>query len=565
MLLLLLISTVSALSSDPVLETHVGNFVGKTLEFGNGIKVDAFYGVPFAKPPVNDLRFEKPQDVEFVKEREAKTLPKVCIQQDYENALDMSEDCLYMNVFRPHESSVNKKGYPGLFFIHGGNFQVGSSHIHSTEYVAEHYVSQGIVVIVPQYRLGLFGFASTGPEQFAGNYGLWDLRRALLFVRKNANNLYLDASKITVGGHNAGAAATSALSVSEHTRDLFLQSLQLSGSIFAEWTLSNRPVIQTEKIVEILKCNDQSSASIKKCLRKKSVRELEVAAVKAHSVEGEINSFDFTPRLDADFFTSDIGHLIETSKPKSTLFSLTENEGLLYSIYYSHATEMFPHTLSAEKKSKFGLRDFIRFVKEVIAPENVFGNKHKQVTDKIIDFYLKSKPKEEHNRKFYIEMYAKLIGDIMFVMPQLLELRHKTEAGWALYNILNVHNEFITKNLRHLEVHNTTHSIEFAYLFGKGVMGEHKFSESDEKYRKLVLDAIVTFVKTRSPKSDDSPNFVKINRIHPLVYTELSTTATIKDPLFANELKFWSQLTNDYDFDIIRGIHKKSLRLRTEL
>uniref|UniRef100_A0A1I7RSJ0 COesterase domain-containing protein n=2 Tax=Bursaphelenchus xylophilus TaxID=6326 RepID=A0A1I7RSJ0_BURXY len=552
-------------TADPIFESHIGNFVGKTLEFKDGVKVDAFYGVPFARPPINDLRFEKPQDAEFVKERSAKTLPKVCVQQDYSNQMEMSEDCLYLNIFRPHQPSEDKNGYPALFFIHGGAFQVGSSHEHTTDYVAENYAGRGVVTIIPQYRLGLFGFASTGPEQFAGNYGLWDLRRALLFTRKNAKSLFLDPSKITVGGYSAGSAAASALSVSEHTRDLFLQTLQFSGSIFAEWALSNRPVIHTEKLVELLKCDDQSSAKIKKCLRQKSVRELQVAAVKVHETDGEINSFDYTPRLDADFFTADIAQLIESGKPKSSMMSLTENEGLLFTIYFSHAIETFPHALTKDKKDKFSLGDFKKFVRNVVAPQKLFGNKHKEVTEKIIDFYLRLKPEHQHDRTFYLDIHGKLLGDIMFVIPQLLELRHKTAAGWSIYNILSVHNDFIEENLSHLELYNTTHAIEYAYLFGKGFLGDHKFTEADEKYRKLLIDAVVTFVKTRSPKSDESPNFVKVNRHHPLIYTELSTEATIKDPLFANELRFWSKLSEEYEFDIIRGIHKKTLRMRTEL
>lgn len=64
------------------------------------------------------------------------------------------------------------------------------------------------------------GFAATGPETFAGNYGLWDLRRALLWIRKNAKALNIDPKRITVGGYSAGSAAVGALTLSEHTRGL---------------------------------------------------------------------------------------------------------------------------------------------------------------------------------------------------------------------------------------------------------------------------------------------------------------------------------------------------------
>lgn len=141
-----------------------------------------------------------------------------CLQAEIRNlsSIPKEEDCLYLNIFKPNQEI--KEGYPALVFIHGGAFQAGSAHTHSTEMVAENYAGEGIVFIVPQYRLGIIGFASTGPEAFAGNYGLWDLRRALLWIRKNAKALNINLKRITIGGYSAGSAAVGMLSVSEHTR-----------------------------------------------------------------------------------------------------------------------------------------------------------------------------------------------------------------------------------------------------------------------------------------------------------------------------------------------------------
>jgi hypothetical protein len=69
----------------------------------------------------------------------------------------------------------------------------------------------------------------------------------------------------------------------------------------------------------------------------------------------------------------------------------------------------------------------------------------------------------------------------------------------------------------------------------------------------------------RSPKTKNEPNFEAMSHKHPLVYSEISTKVALKSPLFGEELNFWNDLSNNYEFDLIRGIHKKTLRSRTEL
>jgi carboxylesterase type B len=111
----------------------------------------------------------------------------------------------------------------------------------------------------------------------------------LLWVRKNAKALNIDPKRITVGGYSAGSAAVGMLTVSEHTRgqsqsfvfpiyilflDLFAQAIQMSGSPFAEWATSNKVVSLTEKLAKHFECDSQSSVSVKRCLRKKSFKEL---------------------------------------------------------------------------------------------------------------------------------------------------------------------------------------------------------------------------------------------------------------------------------------------------
>ncbi|CAD5221738.1 unnamed protein product [Bursaphelenchus okinawaensis] len=540
----------------PVLNTHIGKFYGELLEFESGIKVDAFYGVPYAKKPIGELRFEKPEDAEYVKERSATTRPKACLQAKLFLPVEASEDCLYVNVFRPHEKIPS--GNPALFFIHGGGYQAGSAQEHSEDYVAEYYAGSAITVVVPQYRLNFYGFATTKTSNLPGNLGLHDLNLALDFVHKNAESLNIDVTKITVAGYSAGSAAASVLSLSPLSHDKFAQVIQFSGSTLAEWAFNNRGYEHTKRVIKILNCDQ---GDVKKCLKEKSVDDIDKAMVKAHMFEGEINHFDYGSTLDDDFFKNDPESLVKSAKPKVTLGSLNENEGLLFTIYFPPTPQAFKHALTKEQKQNFGIEDFTNFVQKTIVMEKLLGEEHKAASDEIIDFYLKSTTHEEHTRTFYLDMHAKVLGDVMFVVPQLRELKLKQEAGWPVYNILSTYSDYLERTMSHIEVSKTSHATEYRFLFGIGFNPhDNSLTETDEKYRKLLVDSVVNFIKTGSPKSTKNQNFTQTSKDRPLVYTDLNTKATVKDSYFGKEFEFWSNFYNKYQFDVIRGEPKKTLK-----
>ncbi|KAI6225212.1 Carboxylic ester hydrolase [Aphelenchoides fujianensis] len=535
----------------PLLKTHIGTFEGKTLEFGEAGNVDAFYGVPYAKPPLAERRFEKPAEAEFVARRPA-VEPKLACPQTTVAIFppqETSEDCLYLDVFKPPTPSEDGKGRPLLVFVHGGGFQGGSAHHHSTPFFAKTIAGNGAVLINVQYRLGVLGFASTGPESFPGNYGLWDLRKALLWIRKNAKELDVDPKRITLGGYSAGSAAVGMLTISEQTRDLFQQAIQMSGSPFAEWATSNKAVLLTEKVATHLGCNEQSSTEVKRCLKKKTVKEL----LDAFEVVRDPNDFNlgqFSPRLDADFFTADYPQLIESGPPKRSLFTITENEGILFTLHGS--MNMFnEHSLTEEQKANFGAKDFKEFVRTKLATEAIFSEKAADVQKKLLKFYLDSDDRQK-DRHFYLEQYAKLISDILFVVPQLLEVRHKTASGWPIFMTKHTHHvpmiDFSTGQLATHSLKDSTHGCEYGLLFGTNFNSLNNSKEDEQ-----------------TPKTADSPHFAEVTAKRPLVYSEIGAEIRLRDGLFAAELQFYDRLNKDHEFDLIRGIHKKTLRSRTEL
>uniref|UniRef100_A0A1I8BE33 Carboxylic ester hydrolase n=1 Tax=Meloidogyne hapla TaxID=6305 RepID=A0A1I8BE33_MELHA len=234
---------------------------------------DIFLGIPFAQPPIERLRLEKPLPPKnWNGTFDATTIPPACVPQHVLAAPYYSEDCLYLNLFRPtienkkrttilNTSEQNK--LPILIFIHGGGFCIGGTFFEGYNNITNNFVSQGIIVITIQYRLnflGIFlfnlfklffgnslkGFFSDGTTKNSGNLGLWDQRQALLWIRQNVATFGGDPNRVTVWGQSAGAASTSILSISPYTRDLFQQSIQQSGSLFAPWAL-NEGVLESSK------------------------------------------------------------------------------------------------------------------------------------------------------------------------------------------------------------------------------------------------------------------------------------------------------------------------------
>jgi para-nitrobenzyl esterase len=206
-------------------------------------EVYAYLGVPFAAPPIGDLRWRAPRQVPPWKGvRLAAHLGNACMQQRLEGpqarmpgapaASDvLSEDCLYLNVWTPQHPTV--PGLPVMIYIHGGSFEHGSGG--QPEFNGASLAKRGAVVVTLNYRLGRFGFfahpALTQETASAplGNYGILDQIAALKWVRQNAAGFGGDAQNITVVGESAGGICVSYLLESALARGLFQRAIIESG------------------------------------------------------------------------------------------------------------------------------------------------------------------------------------------------------------------------------------------------------------------------------------------------------------------------------------------------
>ncbi|XP_055589309.1 juvenile hormone esterase-like [Uranotaenia lowii] len=212
-----------------------------------GLSYDAFYGIPFAKPPVDQLRFANPVPIGVYKDIHNGSFPRgICIQKnDFSpNAqIQGDEDCLHLNVYRPKNMNGT---LPVMVYIHGGGFIGGSAH---PSYLGpEKFMStEKVILVTPQYRLGVFGFLSTRDREAPGNFGLKDQVLALQWVQQNIGAFGGDPTQVTIFGSSSGASSVQFHMMSPSSEGLFSKAMMLSGSALAFW---NEPSEDSEFLAQ---------------------------------------------------------------------------------------------------------------------------------------------------------------------------------------------------------------------------------------------------------------------------------------------------------------------------
>lgn len=226
---------------EPV-RTSGGQVAGKVLE--NGTR--AWLGVPFAKPPVNDLRWAPPQPVTWNGVWNADRKMPECMQvlrphdiNHYFGEEATSEDCLYLNVWAPPGSKPSDK-LPVLVFIYGGGSTIGSAG--SPMYDGARIAQKGVVYVTIAYRLGIMGWMAH-PELtreqggHSGNYGYLDQSFALKWIRDNIGAFGGDPGRVTISGQSAGAGSVSAQMHSPLSKGLFQAAMMSSTCNIGTGTL----------------------------------------------------------------------------------------------------------------------------------------------------------------------------------------------------------------------------------------------------------------------------------------------------------------------------------------
>ncbi|XP_057566719.1 liver carboxylesterase-like isoform X8 [Hippopotamus amphibius kiboko] len=272
--------------SPPVVDTTLGRVLGKYVNLeGIPQPVAVFLGVPFAKPPLGSLRFAPPQPAEpwiFVKN--TTSYPPMCSQDPVggqmlselftnrkENInLTFSEDCLYLNIYTAADLT-KKSRLPVMVWIHGGGLVVGGASTYDGLALSAH---ENVVVVTIQYRLGIWGFFSTGDEHCRGNWGLLDQLAALHWVQENIAHFGGDPGSVTIFGESAGGASVSILVLSPLAKNLFHRAISESGVALTSVLIKKDMKAAAKQIAVLAGCKTTTSAVLVHCLRQKTEDEL---------------------------------------------------------------------------------------------------------------------------------------------------------------------------------------------------------------------------------------------------------------------------------------------------
>lgn len=306
--------------------------------------ITVFKGIPFAAPPVGELRWRPPQPrAPWEGVLKADEFCESCVQElrrsfmpwteEFMLRNDVDEDCLALNIWTPAKSADEK--LPVYVFIHGGAYFSGSGEV--ALYDGEDMAKKGIIVVTVNYRLGVFGFfahpelAAESPQNASGNYGLMDNVAALQWVKNNIAAFGGDPENVTIGGQSAGAASVHYLTVAPSAKGLFQRAIAQSGP----W----RPNSQTPDLA----AGEKQGSEFAEAIGAPSLADLRALSADELYAKYQEHEFRFRPIVDGWVVPDQVPaiHMAGAQNDVAMLTGYTADEGSSRAGYGTSTVEEF--------------------------------------------------------------------------------------------------------------------------------------------------------------------------------------------------------------------------------
>ncbi|XP_050959568.1 uncharacterized protein LOC127160965 isoform X2 [Labeo rohita] len=473
----------------PVVHTKLGSLRGAFLTpKGKETVVSSYFGVPFAKPPMGPLRLAPPQPAEaWQGVRDATKQPPMCLQSK-EILLDLlanlsmnvevpevSEDCLYLNIYTPSKPGDNRK-LPVMVWIHGGGFSGASASIFDGHVLAAY---QDVVVVLIQYRLGLLGFFSTGNEHAPGNYGLLDQVAALQWVQENIHSFGGDPGLVTIFGESAGGVSVSLHVLSPLSSNLFRYAIAESGTAAMDSLMSFNPLPIAQYLGNISGCDISCSKKIVDCVMQMSEDDI-------LKIAREQPMLRFGVTIDGQFLPKPVDKLLQSQEFNKVplINGVTDDDGGFMLINF------------------LGPPGWIEGVdREQIIPVLPFFNPDFQ-DQAIAEFVLNEYMGTSNDRIEIREGFREIMGDFFFNVPARKIANYHRDAGAPVYMYEFQHPPSILQKKRPSFVgsdHGDEMYFVFGYCFGKGHVKLEEVSEEENELCKTIMAYWGNFARTGSP------------------------------------------------------------------
>lgn len=475
--------------------------------FSQDHSVELFAGIPFAKPPVGDLRWKEPQDADNWSEtfladhfapismqgRSSKLMTKlfnsyIHSDGDRTDFAPMSEDCLYLNVWRPEGTKPGDK-LPVLVYVHGGSLMGGSSW--TEEYDGEALSKMGIIFVSVAYRTGVFGYfahedlAAESPNHTTGNYGLLDQIKSLKWVNNNIEAFGGDVNNITIAGESAGSSSVNALCCSPLTKGLFRRAIGESSSLVIQ--VPSHSFRSTEDALKMgHKIMDEFNCSSIEELRK-------LPAEKILSTKHKNNCMTVDPYAMPEYpwelYEKGLNH------EEVLLNGFNADEGFAFTFF-----------------SKINKKNYVALLEE--SP---------YITDVPELVKLREVKTNKEAKRFYTDIF----GVICFTYPHYSWSKIVTAQNRPVYEYY-----FSKKN----RGKGTNHSGELVYAYGN-LKGTKNYTEADYELENTMMNYWVNFVKTGNPNGNELPEWKTVKESNGQLL-ELGEQVYMRDDPFMNIYKF---------------------------
>uniref|UniRef100_A0A8C4WLB2 Carboxylic ester hydrolase n=1 Tax=Gopherus evgoodei TaxID=1825980 RepID=A0A8C4WLB2_9SAUR len=494
----------------PEVVTKYGKLRGQRIKVdGAETHVDVFLGIPFAKPPVGPLRFSPPTPAEPWKGlRNATIYPPMCLQDSVAGqhlsdaftnrkeklSFQVSEDCLFLNVYTP--ASSDKDMLPVMVWIHGGGLVTGAASTYDGSALS---AFENVVVVTIQYRLGILGYFSSGDEHARGNWGYLDQVAALQWIQENIEHFGGDPGSVTIFGESAGGVSVSALVLSPLAKGLFHKAISESG-VTIKGLFTAHPEAQANKIAKVSGCQSSSSAAMVHCLREKTEEEM----------------MEITLKM--DFTTVKLNATSSGDSDKVTLFLISFLDGVFF--------PKSPEELLAEKAI-----NAVPYIIGVNTHEfgwlipNMF--KYPAFTEGLLNVAVVS------NKYRLFE----LMGDAVFVVPVIQRARYHRDSGNPVY-IYRFHHRSSSYEGVRPDFVKADHGDEIGYVFGKPFLAGDA-TEEEGKLSKTIMKYWANFARKGNPNGEGLVTWPVYNVDEQYLIIDIKQKAAKK--LKENRVEFWTK------------------------